>query len=309
MTELDVEIAVLIPCRDEESTIASVVNGFQMALPGSSVYVYDNASTDDTVSEALKAGAKLGSEPTPGKGRVVRRMFAEIEADVYVMVDGDGTYDPVDAPLLVKELLDNSLDMVVGVREGITRDAGRRGHAVGNKVFNRLYAALFGAGYSDILSGYRVFSRRMIKSFPSVSTGFEIETEISVHASQLNLPVAESTVSYGFRPEGSESKLHTFKDGFKLLRAMIALVKENRPFFMFGSLSFLSLIGAAGLVVPVAITYAQTGLVPRLPTAVLSAALGILGLLFLVSGLILDSIAKSRIEMKRIAYLQTSSFR
>lgn len=309
MTELDVEIAVLIPCRDEENTIASVVNGFQVALPGSSIYVYDNASTDDTVSQALKAGAELGSEPTPGKGRVVRRMFAEIEADIYVMVDGDGTYDPADAPLLVKELLDNSLDMVVGVRDGITRDAGRRGHAVGNKAFNRLYAALFGAGYSDILSGYRVFSRRMIKSFPSVSTGFEIETEISVHASQLSLPVAESTVSYGFRPEGSESKLRTFKDGFKLLRAMIALVKENRPFFMFGSLSLVSISAAAGLAIPVAVTYAQTGLVPRLPTAVLSAALGILGLLFLVSGLILDSIAKSRIEMKRIAYLQTSSFR
>ena len=305
MNDLDIEIAVLIPCRDEQATIQEVVNGFQIALPEASVYVYDNGSKDDTASEALKAGAILGFEPLQGKGRVVRRMFAEIEADVYVIVDGDGTYSPEEAPLLVKTLVDGAFDMVVGTREGITQKATRRGHAFGNKIFNRLYRVLFGSGFSDIFTGYRVFSRRLVKSFPSVSTGFEIETEMCVHASQLDLPVAESPISYGSRPEGSNSKLRTITDGFRLLSSMLVLVKENRPLFMFGSLATVSLLSSMVLVIPLAVTYAQTGLVPRLPTAVLATGLAVLGLLFLASGLILDSIAKARIEAKRIAYLQT----
>ena len=304
MNDLDIEIAVLLPCRNEEATIRDVVEGFKIALPEASVYVYDNGSVDATVSEALEAGAIIGSEPAEGKGRVVRRMFAEIEADVYVMADGDGTYDPAESPILVKKLLDASLDMVVGTREGITRDAGRRGHVVGNRIFNRLYKMLFSSGFSDIFTGYRVFSRRLVKSFPSISTGFEIETEICVHTSQLDLPVAEIPVSYGLRPEGSKSKLNTISDGLKLLRAMLVLVKENRPFFMFGSLSILSIFSSVALVIPLAVTYAQTGLVPRLPTVVLATGLAVLGLLFLALGLILDSIAKARMEAKRISYLQ-----
>jgi len=243
------------------------------------------------------------TEPVPGKGRVVRRMFAEVDADVYVMADGDGTYDPSQAAMLVKCLVGDGLDMVVGSRAGVTADAGRAGHAFGNRLFNRLYRALFGSGFTDILSGYRVFSRRFVKSFPAVSNGFEIETEMSVHAAQLRLPVAEVDVDYGTRPDGSASKLRTVADGTNILMAMLVLLKDNRPLAFFGWIASTCWAVAIALAVPLAVTYVDTGLVPRMPTAVLATGLVVVGLLLATAGVVLDSIARARLEAKRLAYL------
>ena len=279
------------------------MSGFLASLPGCVVYVYDNGSSDATAVRAAEAGAVVRTEELPGKGGVVRRMFAELDADVYVMADGDGTYDPGQASLLVERLVDDGLDMVVGTRAGVRADAGRAGHALGNRMFNRVYRALFGTGFTDILSGYRAFSRRFVKSFPAVSSGFEIETEMSVHASQLRLPVAEVEVSYGSRPDGSASKLRTVADGTNILRAMLVLLKENRPLAFFGAIAGAFFTVALVLGVPLAVTFAQTGLVPRLPTAVLATGLVLMGLLSAAAGLILDSIAKGRLEAKRLAYL------
>ena len=295
---------MLVPCRDEEATVADVVAGFTASLPGCVVYVYDNGSTDATAVRAAEAGAVVRAEAVPGKGGVVRRMFAEVDADVYVMADGDGTYDPAQAAVLVKRLVSDGLDMVVGTRAGVRADAGRAGHAMGNRMFNRLYRSLFGTGFTDILSGYRAFSGRFVKSFPAVSSGFEIETEMSVHASQLRLPVGEVEVSYGVRPDGSASKLRTVADGTNILRAMLALLKENRPLAFFGAIAGAFFAVALVLGVPLAVTFAQTGLVPRLPTAVLATGLVLMGLLSGAAGLILDSIAKGRLEAKRLAYLR-----
>ena len=296
-------IAVLVPCLDEAATIGEVVAGFQASLPGCVVHVYDNGSTDGTARLAAEAGAVVRTEPIPGKGRVVRRMFAEVDADVYVMADGDGTYDSARAEILVKRLVGEGLDMVVAARSGITTDAGRAGHAFGNRLFNRLYRALFGSGFTDILSGYRAFSRRFVKSFPAVSSGFEIETEMSVHASQLRLPVAEVEVDYGTRPDGSVSKLRTVADGTNILRAMLVLLKEHRPLAFFGWIASTCWAVAIVLAVPLAVTYADTGLVPRLPTAILATGLVVVGLLMTTAGFVLDSIAKGRLEAKRLAYL------
>ncbi len=296
-------IAVLVPCLDEAATIGEVVAGFQASLPGCVVHVYDNGSTDGTARLAAEAGAVVRTEPIPGKGRVVRRMFAEVDADVYVMADGDGTYDSARAEILVKRLVGDGLDMVVAARSGITTDAGRAGHAFGNRLFNRLYRALFGSGFTDILSGYRAFSRRFVKSFPAVSSGFEIETEMSVHASQLRLPVAEVEVDYGTRPDGSVSKLRTVADGTNILRAMLVLLKEHRPLAFFGWIASTCWAVAIVLAVPLAVTYADTGLVPRLPTAILATGLVVVGLLMTTAGFVLDSIAKGRLEAKRLAYL------
>jgi hypothetical protein len=295
---------VLVPCRDEEATVADVAAGFSTSLPGCVVYVYDNGSSDATAVRAAEGGAVVRTEAVPGKGGVVRRMFAEVEADVYVMADGDGTYDPAQAVLLVKRLVSDGLDMVVGTRAGVRVDAGRAGHTLGNRMFNRLYRALFGTGFTDILSGYRAFSRRFVKSFPAVSSGFEIETEMSVHASQLRLPTAEVEVSYGRRFDGSASKLRTVADGTNILRAMLVLLKENRPLVFFGAIAGAFFAMALVLGVPLAVTFAQTGLVPRLPTAVLITGLVLMGLLSGAAGLILDSIAKGRLEAKRLAYLR-----
>ena len=235
----------------------------------------------------------------------MRRMFAEIDADVYVVVDGDGTYDSGQAPMLVEHLVSGGLDMVVGTRAGIRADAGRVGHALGNRMFNRLYRILFGIGFTDILSGYRVLSRRFVKSFPAVSSGFEIETEISVHASQLRLPTAEVEVSYGVRADGSSSKLRTVADGTNILRAMLVLLKEYRPLAFFGWMAGILFSAALALIAPLVVTFVQTGLVPRLPTAVLATGLAVVGLLSVAAGLILDSVAKGRLEVKRLAYLQS----
>jgi len=289
---------------NEEATVAKVVAEISDALPEAQVYVYDNASTDRTFELAQQAGAEVLTEPIPGKGNVVRRMFADIEADVYLIIDGDATYDPTQATVMVKQLVEDDLDMVVGVRSSLSESQIRTGHTLGNRLFNRLYKSLFGSEFSDILSGYRVFSKRFVKTFPAVSSGFEIETEMSVHASQLGLPVSEIPVNYMSRPEGSQSKLRTIKDGYRIFKAMIALLKENRPLLMFGWLSTLSLIAAGSLGVPLLVTFVQTGLVPKLPTAVLATGLTLLALLFTATGLIIHSIAKGRIEIKRLAYLR-----
>lgn len=299
----DLKIAVLLPCYNEELTIGDVVARFREALPSATVYVYDNNSKDFTALRARAAGAIVVREPRQGKGNVVRRMFSDVDADIYVMADGDGTYAPEDAPLLIATLLGERCDMVVGTRMGVTADAGRKGHAFGNHIFNRLYHGLFGRDFTDIFSGYRAFTRRFVKSFPAVSGGFEIETEMSVHASELRLPVAEIGLAYGRRPEGSSSKLSTFRDGAKILFMFATLMKETRPFAFFGAISIFFLLSSALLVTPVLIEYAETGLVPRLPTFVLSTVLALLGVLFGVTGVILDSVARGRAELKRMHYM------
>lgn len=296
-------VAVLVPCLDEAVSVQAVVKGFLASLGDCEVYVYDNGSTDNTADLALEAGAIVRREPRPGKGHVVRRMFADVDADVYVMADGDGTYDPAEAPVLVNRLLGDGLDMVVGVRQGLDQRTNRFGHVLGNRAFNRLYRFLFGAGFTDILSGFRVFSRRFVKSFPGVASGFEIETEMSVHASQLALPVAEVPVTYRGRPVGSTSKLRTFRDGIRILRAMVVLLKDNRPAVFFGWLAAASLAGSLLLGIPVVVSFAQTGLVERLPSAVLATGMMMVGLLLWALGRILDSVSTGRIEAKRLLYL------
>jgi glycosyltransferase involved in cell wall biosynthesis len=296
-------IAVLLPCYNEALTIGGVVRGFAEALPGARVYVFDNNSTDDTARAAARAGARVFRETRQGKGNVVRRMFADIDADIYVMADGDGTYDPADAPSLVNALVTEHVDMVVGTRRGVGEDAGRSGHAFGNRSFNRVYRWIFGRGFNDIFSGYRAFTRRFVKSFPAVSTGFEIETEMSVHASQLMIPVAEIDLNYGRRPDGSASKLRTGRDGFRILRMFAMLMKETRPFVFYSAIAVLFWATGLILMLPVIATYLETGLVPRLPTAVFATGLFVIAFLLAGCGLILDSLSRSRVEQKRILFL------
>jgi glycosyltransferase involved in cell wall biosynthesis len=296
-------VAVLIPCRDEGRSIGRVVRDFRAALPAADVYVYDNGSSDDTAERAAAAGARVRVEPVTGKGNVVRRMFADIDADVYVMADGDGTYDAAAAPQLVGALLDGKVDMVVGTRCGVEEDAGRRGHALGNRLFNRLFRRLFGSSLTDVFSGYRVFTRRFVRSFPAVSAGFEIETEMSVHAGQLSIPVAEVETGYGRRDSGSASKLRTFSDGARILRAFVVLLKETRPLLFFGSIGGLLALGSLVLAAPLLGTYLETGAVPRFPTAILATGMMILAFLLGSAGLILDSLARSRVEHKRLVFL------
>lgn len=295
-------IAVLVPCLNEAETITQVVEDFKRELPDAEIFVYDNGSIDETIIRASKAGANVRLEPMRGKGRVLRRMFADITADVFVVVDGDDTYDAGSVNELVKTLLENNLDMVVACRKG---SMGRRGHRFGNWIFNKLNLWLFGPGFSDIFSGYRVLSQRYVKSFPAISNGFEIETEMSVHASQLRVPVAEVEVLYRDRPEGSKSKLRTFADGWKILRTFISLLKDNKPLTFFGWLSFFSFSLSAVLGIPIVVEFAKSGLVEKLPTAVLASALVVIALLLVALGLILDMISKARTEMKRLAYLQS----
>ncbi len=299
----DLEIAVLLPCYNEEATVADVVLGFRRELPQARVFVYDNNSSDRTAILAARAGATVIREPRQGKGHVVRRMFADIEADIYVMADGDGTYAPEDAPDLIRTLVTERSDMVVGTRRGVTDDAGRAGHAFGNKLFNRLYKALFGNDFTDIFSGYRVFNRRFVKSFPALSGGFEIETEMSVHASMLRMPVSELTLDYGRRPEGSTSKLSTVRDGIRILWTLMLLMKETRPFYFFSAISAVFLLASLGFMAPVLSEYFETGLVDRMPTWILSVTLLLISILFFVSGVILDSVARSRAEHKRMLYM------
>jgi glycosyltransferase involved in cell wall biosynthesis len=304
-----VEVAVLVPCYNEELTIERVIRDFLRAIPTARVFVYDNCSTDDTAVRARAAGAIVRAEPWPGKGNVVRRMFADIDVDIYVMADGDATYDPTVARDMVRRLLAERLDMVVGTRSNVFSNAHRAGHGYGNWLFNRLYRGLFGPIFTDIFSGYRVFSRRFVKSFPAISTGFEIETEMSVHASQLRMPVSEIETRYGAREEGSVSKLRTFRDAFRILGTFLLLYKEIQPARFFGAIAaFLALV-SLGLAYPLLGTYLETGLVPRFPTAILATSLMVLAAVSLTCGLILDSVARGRLEYKRLLYLGLSQLR
>jgi len=296
-------IAVLLPCFNEEATVAATVKGFRAALPSAQIYVYDNNSSDRTREIAAAGGAVVRSERQQGKGHVVRRMFADVDADVYVMADGDLTYDPKSAQAMVDQLLAERLDMVVGTRKHQQKDAYRGGHVLGNKLFTNLLAGLFGRSFSDIFSGYRVFSRRFVKSFPVLSSGFEIETEISVHALELRMPVGEVETAYGARPEGSESKLSTYGDGWRILKTIATLYRVERPVLFFGSIGALLLIAALVLSVPLILTYLDTGLVPRVPTAILITGMTIIAVLCFFAGLPPAPATRGRREMRRLAYL------
>lgn len=298
-------VAVLIPCYNEAAAIADVVTDFQKALPEATIYVYDNNSVDDTVALARDAGAIVRREPRQGKGYVVQRMFADIEADVFVMVDGDGTYDAASSRDLVDRLLEDTLDMVIGSREPV--EAGgevyRRGHTLGNRIFNLLGRILYGGGFTDIFSGYRVMSRRFVKSFPLTASGFEIETELTVHAVEIGAPCAEMPTPYGARRAESSSKLRTYRDGARILRVAVALYRDIRPMRFFGVLFALCALTSIVLAIPVVADYVETGLVPKFPTAILAAAMATLSFIFLTCGIIVDSVSRSRREVRKIAYL------
>jgi glycosyltransferase involved in cell wall biosynthesis len=300
-------IAVLLPCYNEEAAIGATVRGFREALPGAAVYVYDNNSRDRTRELAAEAGAVVRTERQQGKGHVVRRMFADVDADVYIMADGDLTYDPRSAPAMVDMLLGEELDMVVGTRKHEEKEAYRGGHVIGNKLFTGLLSGLFGRSFTDIFSGYRVFSRRFVKSFPVLSSGFEIETEMSVHALELRMPVGEVETAYGARPEGSESKLSTFSDGWRILKTIATLYRIERPVLFYGSIGAFLLAVAFGLSIPLVITYLNTGLVPRFPTAILIIGLIIIAVLCFFAGLILDTVTRGRREVRRLAYLSLAA--
>ncbi|HVZ08119.1 glycosyltransferase family 2 protein [Rhodopila sp.] len=297
------DVAVLIPCRNEAASIARVVRDFRRALPDATVYVYDNNSTDDTIPRALSAGAVVRQEKLQGKGHVVRRMFADIDADIYVLVDGDDTYDAAAAPRMVELLMDRQLDMVSAARNGAEPDTYRRGHRLGNAVLTALVRWAFGAGISDMLSGYRALSRRFVKSFPALSAGFETETELTVHALALHMPLMETQATYRARGAGSASKLNTVRDGVRILRAIVALIQQERPLQVFSLAALLLCALGIGLGVPVVLTFLDTGLVPRLPTALLSTGLVLLAFLSLACGLILDAVSRGRKELKRLIYL------
>jgi glycosyltransferase involved in cell wall biosynthesis len=296
-------VAVLIPCRNEETAIGKVVSDFRRALPDAIVYVYDNNSTDHTILEARAAGAVVRREGLQGKGHVVRRMFADVDADVYILVDGDDTYDPAVAPGMLKMLIDSQSDMVSAARYGVAHDAYRLGHRLGNVVLSGLVSWAFGGGITDLLSGYRVFSRRFVKSFPAMASSFETETEFTIHALTLNMPVQEVRSHYRLRAAGSYSKLNTFKDGLRILRAILLLIQNERPLQVFSFTALGLLLTGIGLGVPVVLEYLQTGLVPRMPTALLSTGLVLLANLAMACGLILDAVARARKENKRLAYL------
>lgn len=296
-----IDVAVIIPCKDEETTIFKVVNDFNNSLPGCTVYIYDNNSTDNTIETARKAGAIIGYEKRRGKGNVVRRMFSEIDAEIYLMVDGDDTYDASVAPQLVFAIRNNN-DMAVGTRSGALEIHERKGHALGNQFFNNAFRVLLGREYSDIFSGYRGFSRRFVKSFPALSSGFEIETELSAHASQLRLPVLEIPTIYSNRPEGSESKLSTFKDGIRILITIVVLVKEYRPLYFFSIFGLVGIALSVALFLPVFFDYIEDSNTSLIPTAVLSTGIVVISILSITCGVILDSIMRFRSEIKRILY-------
>lgn len=297
------DIAVLAPCYNEEFAVRKVIEDFRAALPNATIFVYDNNSQDRTAEVARSAGAIVRAEPLQGKGNVVRRMFADVEADVYVLVDGDDTYDAASAPLMIRKLIEDSLDMVNAVRVESSVSAYRAGHRLGNQVLTGFVAWIFGSRSSDMLSGYRIFSRRFVKSFPALATGFEIETELTVHALELRLPIAEIATPYRERPSGSFSKLNTYGDGMRILKAIFKLIKEEKPLAFFLAASGLLAVASLALGLPLLVTYRQTGLVPRLPTAVLSMGLMLMAFLSFTCGLILDTVTRGRIEAKRLAYL------
>ena len=297
-------VAVLVPCFNEEATIAKVVADFRAALPEAAIYVYDNNSADGTIDVARAAGALVRRELHQGKGNVVRRMFADVDADIYVLVDGDATYDAASARTMIARLLEERLDMVVGARVDHHAAASRLGHRTGHRLLTRFFALAFHATFSDILSGYRVFSRRFVKSFPVLSRGFEIETEFSVHALELELAVDEVPTPYYARPEGSTSKLSTWRDGWRILLTIVGLYRSERPLAFFSGLGVVLAIVSVGLAIPIFVTYFEQGIVPRIPTAILSTGLMLLASLSIVAGLVLDTVTRGRREIKLIAYLE-----
>ena len=301
--------AVIIPCCNEGAAIGKVVRDCKKYMPSAVVYVYDNNSTDDTVVEAQRAGAVIGSEKRQGKGFVVRRMFADIDADVYVMIDGDDTYDPSAIQELVNLLVRDNLDMVNAARSAEHVSAYRTGHKTGNRMLTGLVKLIFGDEFDDMLSGYRVFSRRFVKSFPQSSGGFEIETELTIHALELQMPTAEISTSFRDRAEGTESKLRTFYDGFRILRTITNLLKQERPLRTFSVVGTILVFTAVALAYPLLITYIETGLVPRFPTAILATGITLLGFLSYTCGLILDTVTRGRQEAKRMRYLAVPSIR
>jgi glycosyltransferase involved in cell wall biosynthesis len=297
-------LAVLVPCFNEETAIAQVVRDFRAALPQATVYVYDNNSTDGTVEAARAAGAVVRRETRQGKGYVVRRMFSDIDADVYVLVDGDATYDAPSAPAMIARLLEDRLDMVVGARVHADEAAYRRGHVTGNRLLTGFVDTVFGSAFTDILSGYRAFSRRFVKSFPVLSGGFEIETELTVHALELELPVAEIKTPYYARPEGSVSKLSTWSDGFRILGTILKLYRSERPLRFFSSIGIALAAISIGFAIPIVITFLERGIVPRLPTAILAMGLMLAAYVSIAAGLILDTVTRGRREVKLLAYLE-----
>jgi len=305
----DPKIAVLIPCYNEEVSIRSVIDGFNSELPGSEIYVYDNNSKDNTIAVSKSAGAKVFSVYLQGKGNVIRRMFADIDADVYILVDGDATYDPKSARGMIEKLLEEQLDMVVGTRRHEEKEAYRFGHTWGNKLLTNCVKRIFGGNFTDMLSGYRVFSKRYVKSFPAMAVGFETETELTVHALELRMPYAEVETPYGSRMDGSESKLNTYRDGVVILRTIVKLYAFERPFLFYGILSFLFCVAGVLLAIPVLEDFVKTGLVPRFPTAILSTGLMIFSAISFVTGLILESVTTGRREFKRLFYLANALYK
>ncbi len=296
-------VAVILPCYNEELTIAKVIAHFQKALPKADIWVCDNNSSDRTSEVAKAAGAHVVFESYQGKGNAVRRLFSEVDADVYVMADGDETYDAYAAPMLIKSLVEQRLDMVNAARVATATEAYRSGHKLGNKLLTGAVQIIFGNRFQDMLSGYRVFSRRFVRSFPALSAGFEIETELTVHALRLRMPIAEIPTNYGSRPEGSTSKLSTFKDGFRILRMISRLVRDEKPMEFFGGISAALLLLSAILITPIIISFIDTGLVPRFPTLFAAIGMSIVAALSMVTGLILDTQSRMRVEMRRFAYL------
>jgi glycosyltransferase involved in cell wall biosynthesis len=297
-------VAVLIPCFNEEASIATVVADFRRALPDACIYVYDNNSTDRTAEIARAAGALVRREMHQGKGNVVRRMFADVDADIYVLVDGDATYDALSARAMIAKLIEDRLDMVVAARVDQEQKAYRFGHRTGNRLLTAFLSSVFNARFTDILSGFRVFSRRFVKSFPVLSRGFEIETELSVHALDLELPIAEIATPYYARPAGSVSKLNTWRDGFGILLTIVGLYRSERPLSFFSGMGLALAIASIGLAVPIFVTYFEQGIVPRIPTAILATGLMLVAVLSVVAGLVLDTVTRGRREAKLIAYLE-----
>jgi glycosyltransferase involved in cell wall biosynthesis len=303
-SRIDDRLAVLIPCFNEETAIARVVTDFRAELPEATIYVYDNNSTDRTLEVARAAGALVRRERHQGKGNVVRRMFADVEADIYVLVDGDATYDAASARALIARLIEDRLDMVVAARVEEEAQAYRPGHRTGNRLFTGFFASVFSASFTDILSGYRVFSRRFVKSFPVLSRGFEIETELSVHALELGLAVGEVPTPYYARPEGSTSKLSTWWDGLRILSTIVGLYRSERPLTFFSAIGIALAAVSVILAIPIFVTFVEQGIVPRIPTAILATGLMLLAFLSIVAGLVLDTVTRGRREMKLIAFLQ-----
>jgi glycosyltransferase involved in cell wall biosynthesis len=301
---LEQRVAVLVPCFNEEATIAKVIADFRAALPEATIYVYDNNSTDRTVEIAGVAGAVVRREMRQGKGNVVRRMFADVDADLYVLVDGDATYDAASVRAMISRLIEDRLDTVIAARVPEEPGAYRPGHQMGNRLLTHFFAVTFNATFTDILSGYRVFSRRFVKSFPVLSSGFEIETELSAHALELDLAVGEVPTPYYARPKGSASKLSTWRDGLRILATVVGLYRSERPLSFFSGLGIVLAIVSVGFAIPILITYFEQGIVPRLPTAILSTGLMLLAFLSIVAGLVLDTVTRGRREMKRLVYLQ-----